>query len=106
MNQEQLRYRITGDAKGFKGAINESQKSLSGFQGRIKGMAGTLKTVLVGALSVAGVQSVRLAKDFTKSMTQIKALVGVAGDEVDAMGESARKMAINTGVSANEAAEA
>ena len=36
MNQEQLHYRVTGDAKGFKGAINQSQKSLTGFQSQIK----------------------------------------------------------------------
>jgi|TARA_R100000084_G_scaffold67935_1_gene29768 TP901 family phage tail tape measure protein len=106
LGQERLHYRVTGDAKGFKGAIQTSQKSLNGFQNQIKGVASNLKLLMTGALVGAGYQSVRLAKDFTKSMTQIKALVGVASDEVDAMGESARKMAVNTGVSANEAAEA
>ena len=106
LGQEQLHYRITGDAKGFKGAINQSQKSLSGFQSQLKGVASSLKLVMTGALVAAGGQSVKLAKNFTKSMTQIKALVGVASDEVDAMGIAARKMAIGTGKSANEAAEA
>lgn len=106
MNQEQLHYRVTGDAKGFKGAINQSQKSLNGFQNQIKGVAGSLKVMMSGALIAAGYQSVRLAKDFSKSMTQIKALVGVAGEEVDAMGKTARVMAVETGKSANEAAEA
>ena len=35
MNQESLHYRITGDAKGFKGAVNQSKKSLGGFQQQI-----------------------------------------------------------------------
>ena len=50
MNQEQLHYRVTGDAKGFKGAINQSQKSLNGFQNQIKGVAGSLKVMMSGAI--------------------------------------------------------
>ena len=106
LGQEQLHYRVTGDAKGFKGAINQSKKSLNSFQSQLKGVASSLKLVMAGALVAAGGQSVKLAKDFSKSMTQIKALVGVASDEVDAMGKTAREMAISTGKSANEAAEA
>jgi len=106
MNQEQLHYRVTGDAKGFKGAINQSQKSLTGFQSQIKSATSTLKLLFVGALAGAGVQALRSAKQFDKSMTQIKALVGIAGAEVDKMGETAIKMASETGRGANEAAEA
>jgi TP901 family phage tail tape measure protein len=47
-----------------------------------------------------------MAFDFDKSMTMIKSLVGVAGDEVDAMGETAKQMALDTGKSATEAADA
>jgi TP901 family phage tail tape measure protein len=36
----------------------------------------------------------------------IKSLVGIAGDEVDAMGETAKQMALDTGKSATEAADA
>lgn len=106
MNQEQLHYRVTGDAKGFKGAINQSQKSLTGFQSQIKSATSTLKLLFVGALAGAGVQALRSAKQFDKSMTQIKSLVGIAGDEVDKMGDIALEMATKTGKSANEAAEA
>lgn len=106
MNQEQLHYRVTGDAKGFKGAINQSQKSLNGFQQQIKGAASSLKLLFVGGLTIAGTQAVRSAKQFDQSMTRIKSLVGVAGDEVDKMGVAAIEMATNTGRSANEAAEA
>ena len=54
LGQEQLHYRVTGDAKGFKGAINQSQKSLSGFQSQLKGVASSLKLVMTGALVAAG----------------------------------------------------
>jgi TP901 family phage tail tape measure protein len=47
-----------------------------------------------------------MALNFDQSMTQIKSLVGIAGDEVDAMGETAKQMALDTGKSATEAADA
>ena len=103
---QDLLIRLRGDSSQLTGAVKKSKKEINGFQKQLAGVSSTLKTVFVGAVSVAAVQSVRLAKDFTKSMTQIKALVGVASDEVDAMAVSARKMAIQTGKSSNEAAEA
>lgn len=103
---QDLLIRLRGDSSQLTGAVKKSKKEINGFQKQLSGVSSTLKTVFVGAVSVAAVQSVRLAKDFTKSMTQIKALVGVASDEVDAMAVSARKMAIQTGKSSNEAAEA
>lgn len=106
MNQEQLHYRVTGDAKGFKGAIRQSQNSLNGFQSQIKSAASSLKVLMVGGLGIAAAQALRSAKTFDQSMTQIKSLVGIAGNEVDKMGEVAIEMATKTGKSANEAAEA
>tara|TARA_A100001201_G_scaffold140362_1_gene133382 strand:+ start:654 stop:2849 length:2196 start_codon:yes stop_codon:yes gene_type:complete len=103
---EQLLFRVQGDASSFKRAMGESKKSLNGFQQQIKGAASSLKLLMVGALTAAGYQAVRSARSFDKSMTQIKSLVGVASDEVDRMGETAKRMAKETGVSANDAAEA
>lgn len=103
---QDLLIRLRGDSSQLTGAVKKSKKEINGFQKQLSGVSSTLKTVFVGAVSVAAVQSLRLAKDFTKSMTQIKALVGVASDEVDAMAVSARNMAIQTGKSSNEAAEA
>lgn len=103
---EQLLFRVQGDASSFKRAMGESKKSLNGFQQQIKGAASSLKLLMVGALTAAGYQAVRSARGFDKSMTQIKSLVGVASDEVDRMGVTAKKMAKETGVSANDAADA
>ena len=47
-----------------------------------------------------------MAFDFDKSLTQIPSLVGVAAEDVQAMGVAARTMAAETGKSANEAAQA
>ena len=55
---------------------------------------------------LAGGQAIRMASKFDKSMTQIKTLVGVAGSEVDSMGQKVKQLASTTGVNAAEAAEA
>jgi len=106
MSRERLEYKITGDSSSFRNSIKQSEKSVNGFQSKLKGVASTMKLVFVGALAAGGVQALRSAKQFDKSMTQIKSLVGIAGAEVDKMGETAIKMANKTGRGANEAAEA
>ena len=97
MSRERLEYKITGDSSSFRNSIKQSEKSVNGFQSKLKGVASTMKLVFVGALTAGGVQALRSAKQFDKSMTQIKSLVGIAGAEVDKMGETAIKMATKTG---------
>jgi TP901 family phage tail tape measure protein len=72
----------------------------------MQSVGGGLSRSLTLPLVAAGLASVKMAFDFDKSMTQIKALVGVAGDEVDAMGQRAKQMALDTGKSATEAGDA
>lgn len=57
-------------------------------------------------LTLVGGASVKLAVDFDKSMTKIESLVGIAGEEVAKMGDTAKQMATDTGRSASEAADA
>jgi TP901 family phage tail tape measure protein len=71
----------------------------------MQSVASSLRTVSI-PLAIAGGAAVKMAADFDKSMTQIKSLVGVAGDEVDAMGERVKVMASETGTNASEAAQA
>ena len=104
--RETLILEIKSDIAELKKGLTQSKQSVSGFQRQLQGVTGTLKVAFAAAMSAAAYQSINLARDFSKSMTQIKALVGVASDEVDQMGEAARRMATETGRSANEAAEA
>tara|TARA_R110000737_G_scaffold324655_1_gene337672 strand:+ start:1350 stop:3332 length:1983 start_codon:yes stop_codon:yes gene_type:complete len=106
LNTEKLEFRITGDSRSFKNAVNQSKKSVNGFQSRLKGLASTMKLAFAAAgVAMAGA-AIKSAYDFDKSMTKIKSLVGIASDEVDAMGKTAMKMASQTGRSASEAADA
>ena len=105
MATQPLRVKINGDASGLNKAVSSASSKLKSFGGKLKGLGSSLQAVAL-PMALLGGASVKMGLDFDKSMTKIKALVGVASDEVDKMGESARKMALQTGVSSNEAANA
>lgn len=105
MAEQRLRYYITGDAKGLNAALNRASSRVSAFGQKLKSVGASLQRFsAIGAL--AGGAAIKMGADFDKSMTKIKALVGVAGDEVDAMSSKVRQMAKQTGVSSSEAADA
>jgi TP901 family phage tail tape measure protein len=106
MAQQKLGIEITGNAAGLTAALNTASGKLKAFGSKMQSVGGGLSRSLTLPLVAAGVASVKMAFDFDKSMTQIKALVGVAGDEVDAMGQRAKQMALDTGKSATEAGDA
>lgn len=106
MAKQKLEVQITGDARGLTSAINQASGKLQSLGGKMKNIGGSLSRNVTLPLVAAGAASVKLAMDFDKSMTQIESLVGVAGDEVAKMGESAKQMASDTGRSASEAADA
>jgi TP901 family phage tail tape measure protein len=106
MAQQELRINIKGDASGLNSALNTASGKLKAFGGKLQSIGGSLTKTLTLPLIAAGGAATKMAFDFDKSLTQIKSLVGVAGDEVDAMGERAKQMALDTGKSAAEAADA
>jgi phage tail tape measure protein, TP901 family, core region len=105
MAEQQLRVRLLALTQGFNQNMSAAQSKLTAFGTKAKQVGASLRSIQL-PLALAAGASVKMAVDFDKSMTQIKSLVGVAGDEVDAMGESAKKMAADTGQSAGAAAEA
>lgn len=105
MAEQRLRYYITGDAKGLNAALNRASSRVNAFGQKLKSVGASLQRFsAIGAL--AGGAAIKMGADFDKSMTKIKALVGVAGDEVDSMSGKVREMAKQTGVSSSEAADA
>jgi len=90
----------------FQKKLNGATASLNQFGknaqqvGRQMSMAFTLPMAAIGGASA------KMAMDFEANLAKIEGLVGVAGDEVQEMGKSARTMAKDMGKSANEAAEA
>jgi len=106
MAQQDLRVNIKGDASGLTSALGRAEGRMKSFGSKMKSIGSSLQTRLALPLIAIGGAATKMAFDFDKSMTQIKSLVGIAGDEVDAMGQRAKQMAIDTGKSSAEAAEA
>lgn len=61
---------------------------------------------ITGAVTAAGVASVKTAADFESSMSKVSAVSGATGGDLDALSKKAREMGSKTKFSASEAAEA
>lgn len=105
MAVNELKVLLTGDASRLSASLQTAIGRLKSFGSNVKNIGASLQRVAV-PLALAGGAAIKMGADFDKSMTQIKSLVGVASDEVDKMGEAARQMAVATGNSSQDAAEA
>ena len=105
MADSKLRVQLIGDSSKLTSSLNSAGSKLKKF-GKSMSDIGSKMTRFSLPLAIAGGVAIKMGADFDKSMTKIKSLVGIAGDEVDKMGEQARKMAIETGKSSKEAADA
>ena len=101
-----LKVNLIGNATSLNTALTGASARLRQFSSRAKALGSSLTTSLTLPLALIGGASVKMALDFDKSMTKIKTLVGVASDEVDAMGGAVKRLAVDTGVNANDAADA
>jgi len=101
-----LKVNLTGNATQLNIALQSSTSKLQQFAVRAKSIGSSLSRSLTLPLALVGGASIKMALDFDKSMTKIKTLVGVASDEVDAMGGAVKRLAVDTGVNANDAADA
>ncbi|MAA76654.1 MAG: phage tail tape measure protein [Rhodobiaceae bacterium] len=106
MAESNLKLNITGDSSKLKSALSSASSKLQSFGSKMQSVGKSMSTRLTLPLVAAGAAATKMAFDFDKSMSQIESLVGIAGDKVKEMGEAAKKMAVDTGRSANEAAEA
>ena len=106
MAQQELKVNISGDSSKLNSALSSASSKLSAFGSKMQNVGKSMTTRLTLPLVAVGAASLKMAFDFDKSMTSITALVGVGADEVAKMGDAAKRMAVDTGKSANEAAEA
>ena len=106
MANNELRVTLLGDASKLNATLKTASGRLKSFGKSTQAVGRSLQTRLALPLAIAGGAAIKMAGDFDKSMTKIKSLVGIAGDEVDAMGAKAKTMANEFGVSSSKAAEA
>ncbi len=101
-----LKVVLTGDASQLNSALNKTSARLKNFGSKAQAIGSKISRNLTMPLTLVGGASIKLAVDFDKSMTKIESLVGIAGEEVAKMGDTAKQMATDTGRSASEAADA
>lgn len=106
MANNELRVTLLGDASKLNATLKTASGRLKSFGKSTQAVGRSLQTRLALPLALAGGAAIKMATDFDKSMTKVKSLVGIAGDEVDRMGASAKAMAKEFGVSSSQAAEA
>lgn len=68
--------------------------------------AGTKMLPITGVVTAAGVAAVKTATDFDSGMSQVSAVSGAIGSDLEALRDKAREMGEKTKFSASEAAEA
>ncbi len=68
--------------------------------------AGKALLPVTGAVAAAGTASVKTAADFDSAMSQVAAVSGATGDDLESLRDKAREMGATTKFSASEAAEA
>ena len=105
MADSKLRVQLIGDSSKLTSSLNSAGSKLKKFGKSVTDIGSKMSRFSV-PLAIAGGVAIKMGADFDKSMTKIKSLVGIAGDEVDKMGDQARQMAIATGKSSKEAADA
>jgi TP901 family phage tail tape measure protein len=106
MANNQLKVTLLGDASKLNATLQTASGRLKSFGKSTTAIGKSLQTRLALPLALAGGAAIKMATDFDKSMTKVKSLVGIAGDEVDRMGATAKTMAKEFGVSSSKAAEA
>lgn len=106
MADQNLKINITGDSSKLSSALSSASSKLSAFGSKMQSVGKSMTMKLTLPLVAAGAAATKMAFDFDKSMTSIQALVGVSSKKVAEMGEAAKKMAVDTGKSSKEAAEA
>ncbi len=106
MANNQLKVTLLGDASKLNATLKTASGRLKSFGKSTQAVGRSLQTRLALPLAVAGGAAIKMATDFDKSMTKIKSLVGIAGDEVDQMGVGVKAMAKEFAISSADAADA
>lgn len=79
---------------------------------KLQALGGNISSVgqkfvpVTGAVTALGAAAVKTAADFDSAMSQVAAVSGATGSDLEALREKAREMGANTKFSASEAAEA
>ena len=105
-NNQTLRVNLIANTAGMAAGLSTASQQLQAFSNKARVIGRNLTTSLTLPMALVGGAAIKSALSFDKSMTKIKTLVGVASSEVDSMRGTVKRMAADTGVGANDAADA
>lgn len=91
----------------FSGPMGKAEKRMGSFGGAAKKLTGIVAGIGLGAMAVGFAKDVaQTGISFTSSMSQVAAVTGATGAELESMQDMAMKMGKETVFSASEAADA
>ncbi len=102
----QVSVKIVGDKTDLDRNLRGAQKSVGGFSDKTEQRIKQTARAVQVAFTVIAVAAVKMVTGFDSSMSKITGLVGIAADEVDAMGESLKGISKETAKGPAELAEA
>lgn len=97
---------LTLNTKQFQSQITKTTKSMRAFGASMQSIGSSITRNFTIPFALLGGAATKTALDFDKSMTKIRTLVGISGKEVSRFSEEVRNLSKETGVSANELAQA
>ena len=104
---------ISGFLAGLKSAQNEADKKSKSIGNKISGIGKNMTSVgssltknVTVPLTAIGVAGLKVATDFEKGMSEVRAISGATGKDFDALREKAIELGADTAFSANEVAGA
>ena len=119
MSDYTLSVKITGDAKGYKAAVESADDSTKKFSDSSSGLASKLSKGLASGLKIAAAAaasvgaalgaataaSIKVGSEFEAQMSRVQAISGATGDELEALRNQAIQLGADTAFSASSAAE-
>jgi len=97
---------VTADTSKFTAGMQGAERQADGFRTKAGALAKQMRGPMTAALAGVGVAAVKSAVNFESSMSKIESLVGIAGDEVEAMKDQVLGLAGETARAPGELADA
>lgn len=98
--------KITGDDTDFKEKVNGLGKTVQSGVGKLGNVAKTAAVAVGGAMVAMGGYAIKVGSDFESAMSNVAAISGATGDDLQMLEDTAREMGATTQFSATEAANA
>lgn len=98
--------KIEGDDTDFKGKVNDLGKTAKSGVSKLGSVVKTAAVGIGGAMVAVGGYAIKVGSDFESAMSNVAAISGATGDDLQMLKDTAREMGATTQFSATEAANA